>query len=102
TKALEASYQVELNAKQSEIDDLRAILEGAIDGVVTIDPLARILAMNHSAEKLFGYAAGEIAGEALAVLVAPEGHQAVSAAPGAAKETGAREAQPEERVSTGR
>ena len=46
TKALEASYQVELNAKQSEIDDLRVILEGAIDGVVTIDALGRILAVN--------------------------------------------------------
>lgn len=88
TKALEASYQVELDAKQAEIDDLRTILEGAIDGVVTIDALGRILAMNHTAERLFGYGTREIAGEALAILVAPEAHHLVGTVLASAKEMG--------------
>ncbi len=100
TKALEASHHVELTAKQGEIDDLRLLLEGAIDGVVTVDALGRILALNRSAEKLFGYATGEIAGEALAVLVAPEGHQAVAAALARAKENG--KAPPDVQEITGR
>jgi PAS domain S-box-containing protein len=88
TKALEASFQVELDAKQAEIDDLRTILEGAIDGVVTVDALGRILAMNDTAERLFGYGAVEIAGEALAILAAPEAHHLVTTALANAKETG--------------
>jgi PAS domain S-box-containing protein len=100
-KALEASYEVELTAKQSEIDDLRAILEGAIDGAVTVDALGRILAMNHSAEKLFGYGGGEIAGEALAILIAPEGHHVVAGALAATKEAD-RALHPQPQEITGR
>jgi len=75
----------DLAAKEAEIRDLRALLDGAIDGVVTLDGLGRILAMNHSAERLFGYRENEIAGEALAVLVAPEFHRAATAALESAK-----------------
>ncbi|MFI5014508.1 MAG: ATP-binding protein [Hyphomicrobiales bacterium] len=80
TKSLEAAHRSRLAAKEAELDDLRAILDGAIDGVVTVDDLGRILAMNHAAQRLFGYGAGEIAGEALAVLVAPECHHSLGAA----------------------
>ncbi|MBV9111585.1 MAG: PAS domain-containing protein [Hyphomicrobiales bacterium] len=79
TQSLEASHRLELTTKDAEVEELRALLDGAADGIVTIDDLGRVLAMNASAEKLFGYGAGEIAGEALAVLVAPECHQALAA-----------------------
>ncbi|MBV9567470.1 MAG: PAS domain S-box protein [Hyphomicrobiales bacterium] len=80
TQSLEASHRLDLTARDAEIEELRALLDGAADGIVTVDELGRVLAMNASAEKLFGYGAGEIAGEALAVLVAPECHQALAAA----------------------
>ncbi|MFI4997959.1 MAG: ATP-binding protein, partial [Hyphomicrobiales bacterium] len=101
-EALEASHHVELAAKQAEIEDLRAILEGAIDGVVTIDDLGRILSMNPSAERLFGYGAGEIAGEALAVFIAPECHHAIVAALAQAQAPSPRPAPPEAQEITGR
>ncbi|MBV9752365.1 MAG: PAS domain S-box protein [Hyphomicrobiales bacterium] len=79
TQSLEASHRTEISAKQIEIEEMRALLDRAADGIVTIDELGRVLAMNASAEKLFGYRAGEIAGEALAVLISPECHQALAA-----------------------
>jgi PAS domain S-box-containing protein len=84
TESLEAAHRSAIAAKEAEIGELRALLDGAADGIVSIDGLGRILAMNPSAEKLFGYGAGEIAGEALAVLIAPESHQALAAALGEA------------------
>ncbi len=80
TQGLEGAHRSAVAAKEAEIEELRALLDGATDGIVTIDELGRVLAMNPSAEKLFGYRAGEIGGEALAVLMAPECHQALAAA----------------------
>ncbi|SED01195.1 PAS domain S-box-containing protein [Rhizobiales bacterium GAS188] len=102
TKGLEASHQLALAAKQTRIDDLQAILDGTSDGVVTVDELGRILAMNPSAEKLFGYGAGEIAGEALAVLIAPECHHAIGAALAVARSPSRQAALPEPVEITGR
>ena len=85
TRALEARHQAALAQEQSRIDDLEAILAGTSDGVVTVDELGRIAAMNASAEKLFGYGRDEIAGEAIAVLIAPECHQAFGAGLAAAR-----------------
>ena len=80
TQGLEGAHRSAVAAKETEIEDWRALLDGATDGIVTVDELGRVLAMNPSAEKLFGYRAGEIGGEALAVLMAPECHQALAAA----------------------
>ena len=63
-QGLEAAHRSAIAAKEAEIEELRALLDGAADGIVSIDELGRVLAMNPSAEKLFGYGAGEIAGEA--------------------------------------
>jgi len=101
TQGLGEAPSGELAARESEIEDLRAILEGAIDGVVTIDALGRILAMNRSAERLFGYRAREIAGEALAILAAPECHHAVAASLSGAK-AGRQAIPPEPQEITGR
>ena len=101
-KSLEASHRTELAAKQAEIDDFGAILDSAIDGLVSIDDLGRILAMNHSAERLFGYGAGEIAGEALAVLIAPECHHAIVAALSSVAAQSRQATRPEAQEITGR
>jgi PAS domain S-box-containing protein len=76
TKALEVTQRAELTSRDAQIAELRAILENASDGVVTVDEIGRILAMNHAAEALFSYGAGEIAGEAFTVLLEADGHAA--------------------------
>jgi PAS domain S-box-containing protein len=49
----------------------RAILEAAIDGVISIDEQGRITYVNPAAERIFGYRAGEIAGRELAETLVP-------------------------------
>jgi two-component system sensor kinase FixL len=48
---------------------LQAILEAAVDGVVLIDHRGSIRAFNRSAERLFGYAAAEVLGRNVSILM---------------------------------
>jgi PAS domain S-box-containing protein len=102
TRALEARHQAALAQERSRIDDLEAILAGTSDGVVTVDELGRIAAMNASAERLFGYGRDEIAGEAIAVLIAPECHQAIGAELAAARTQNGRRGTADSMEITGR
>jgi PAS domain S-box-containing protein len=69
---------LEMDARQrdAETRELHAILDTATDGVVVIDHSGRILALNRSAEALFGYEQNEIAGEPFRSLLAGESHAA--------------------------
>src|SRR6266536_1719065 len=58
----------EVRARESR---LRAMLEAALDAVVTIDHHGRITGWNHAAETTFGYRADEAIGRDLADLIAP-------------------------------
>jgi PAS domain S-box-containing protein len=58
----------EVRARESR---LRAMLEAALDAVVTIDHLGRITSWNHAAETTFGYRADEATGRDLADLIVP-------------------------------
>ncbi|WP_456416013.1 EAL domain-containing protein [Thiolapillus sp.] len=49
-----------------------AIVETALDAIVTIDEDDRILEFNPAAEKIFGYTAQEVMGERMAELIVPE------------------------------
>ena len=49
----------------------RAILDAALDAVVTIDHLGRVLEFNRAAEETFGYRREQVLGEELAGLVVP-------------------------------
>ncbi len=52
-----------------------AILDAALDAVVTIDHLGRVLEFNRAAEWTFGYRREDVLGEELAALIVPPGHR---------------------------
>jgi len=58
----------EVRANESR---LRAMLESALDAVVTIDHSGRVLGWNHAAETTFGYRADEAVGHDMADLIVP-------------------------------
>jgi PAS domain S-box-containing protein len=49
----------------------RAILEAAIDGVISIDEQGRVTYLNPAGERIFGYRAGEVLGRELAETLVP-------------------------------
>jgi PAS domain S-box-containing protein len=62
---------------QVEVDELRAILETATDGVVVLDTEGRIRSMNRSASALFNFDDNETSGKPFAMLFAHESQKAV-------------------------
>jgi PAS domain S-box-containing protein len=66
------SLQLELQHRETEVRELRAILDTATDGVAILDSAGRILSLNRSAEALFGYEQNEVAGEPFTMLIAAE------------------------------
>jgi len=58
---------------------LRAILEAALDCIITIDQAGRIVEFNPAAERTFGYRRAEVIGKEMAALMIPpalrEGHR---------------------------
>ena len=74
--ASHATLELELRRREAELQELHAVLDTATDGIVMLDGDGRIMAMNRSAEALFGYDQNEVAGEAFITLLAPESHAA--------------------------
>jgi PAS domain S-box-containing protein len=74
TAARVAQLRLEGQANDARVSELSAMLDTATDGVVTVDGRGRILALNKSAEALFGYDQREVAGELFTLLFAPESH----------------------------
>jgi two-component system, LuxR family, sensor kinase FixL len=57
-----------LKLKENEAR-LRSIVDSAVDGIVVIDALGRIEAFNPGAEHLFGYAAADVIGKNVSMLM---------------------------------
>src|SRR5262245_24961979 len=54
---------------------LRAMLESALDAVVTMDHTGRVVGWNHAAEATFGYDAQEAVGRDMADLIVPQAYR---------------------------
>ncbi len=65
-----ARRQAEEEVRASE-SRMRAMLEAALDAVVTIDHRGHVLGWNHAAETTFGYRADEATGREMAELIVP-------------------------------
>ena len=48
---------------------LRAIVDNAVDGIITINEFGLIIDLNPAAQRLFGYSAEELAGQNIKVLM---------------------------------
>src|SRR5450631_2572648 len=66
-----------LRRLETEIGELKSILDTATDGVLVLDRAGRVLSANRSAEALFGYEAAEIAELSFGDLFAPESWRSV-------------------------
>lgn len=70
--------QLPVRPPASEADqELRAILDTAADGIITLDQDAKIHTFSAGAEAIFGYRIAEVAGKPLFELLAPESRKVV-------------------------
>ena len=74
-----AAASEETTARSGSSDELQAMLDLAADGAVTLDLAGRILALNASAERLFGYEQKDVAGESVLMLLQPQSHPETTA-----------------------
>ena len=67
--AIEVEQTRHSGALRDSEERLRAILQTAVEGIITIDAHGMIESFNPAAEKMFGYAAGEVIGQNLKKLM---------------------------------
>jgi PAS domain S-box-containing protein len=60
--------RAERSLRESEAH-ARAVLDTAVDAIITIDPRGTMLSFNPAAERLFGYRAGEAVGRNVSILM---------------------------------
>jgi len=68
-KELNAGLLQQQEALESAAQRMQAILQNAADAIITVDAAGKIESFNASAEQIFGYAATEVVGRALDLLL---------------------------------
>jgi two-component system sensor kinase FixL len=63
-----------LRTQDAELVATRALVEAAVDGIVRVDERGIIASFNPAAERMFGYAAAQVVGKSIAVLM-PSPHR---------------------------
>jgi two-component system sensor kinase FixL len=58
-----------MNSAVTQSLELQALLNATVDAIILIDDRGRVEVFNHSAERLFGYAAFEVLGQNVSVLM---------------------------------
>ncbi|MGD0744341.1 MAG: PAS domain S-box protein [Verrucomicrobiota bacterium] len=80
TKVQQARSQTRQKQAASALRDsgeqLRAILESAVEGIITIDEHGIIESFNQAAERIFGYKAREVVGKNVSLLMPPPHREA--------------------------
>lgn len=66
---LEEAVQQRTREIRAERSHLEAILDSALDGIISIDSRGMIQTINRSAERLFGYARAEVIGQNVSMLM---------------------------------
>lgn len=51
---------------------LRAVINGALDAIVTIDASGKLIEFNPAAERMFGYARAQVLGRSMSEIIVPE------------------------------
>jgi PAS domain S-box-containing protein len=73
------SLETEVGARTAELRDstarLQSIIDSAVDGIIVIDAKGRVEAFNRGAERLFGYAAEEVIGRNVSMLMPSPYHE---------------------------
>lgn len=67
--ALKARQKRRRKALSDNERRLRAILETAVEGIITIDEFGLVESMNSAAERIFGYMASEVVGRNVSILM---------------------------------
>ena len=74
-KLAESFGNMRMQIHQREIDLLesqarnKAVIENAVDGIISIDVQGKVMSFNPAAEKIFGYSASEVSGQNINMLM---------------------------------
>jgi two-component system sensor kinase FixL len=74
-RELDAQAALHANELRDSDERLRSVIESAVDGIVVIDSEGRIEAFNRGAERLFEYAASEVIGRNVNMLMPSPYHE---------------------------
>ncbi|MES2578915.1 MAG: EAL domain-containing protein [Pseudomonadota bacterium] len=68
---LQSERNLAENALRNNDKQLRAVINGALDGIVTIDEKGALIEFNPAAERIFGYTKQQVIGKSLAEVMIP-------------------------------